>query len=116
MLANQPSSVFAVASGFGPEARRVRGHLDRQARAVEDFVRVDVRQRHFGGRDQIESTLVGELEQIGFELGKLTGAKQRVRSHDERRQHFFVAVPLRLQLETEVYKRSFESRAQASEN
>src|SRR6266567_4770774 len=59
MLANQPSSVFAVASRFGPEARRIRGHLDRQARAVEDFVRVDVRQRDFGGRDQIESTLVG---------------------------------------------------------
>src|SRR6185295_11264912 len=53
MLPNKPASVLSVAPGFGPEARRVRGHLYRQPAAVQYFIGIDVRERHFGRRYQI---------------------------------------------------------------
>ena len=53
VLANQSADVLAVRSGFASEARRVGGVADRQLAAVENLAAVQVRQRHFGRRNQI---------------------------------------------------------------
>ena len=54
MLPDQPAHIGAVRTGFAAEARRVRRVADRQLAAVEDLAAMHVRQRHLGGRHQVE--------------------------------------------------------------
>ena len=97
MLADQAARVGAVRSGFAAEARRVGRVLQRQLPAVEDLAAIQVRDRHFRRRDQIEIPLAGDLEQILLELRQLPGAVQRRRRHQKRRLDFGVAVLARVQ-------------------
>ena len=77
MLADQAAHVLAVGSRLAAEARRVGGVADRQLAAVENLAAMEVGQRHFGGRNQIEIPVAGDLEEIGFELRQVAGADQR---------------------------------------
>ena len=77
MLADQAAHVRAVRAGLAAEARRVGGVAQRQRAAVEDLVAVQVRERHLGGRDQVEIPVAGDLEQVLLELRQLAGAGQR---------------------------------------
>ena len=75
VLADQTAHVLAVRAGLAAEARRVGGVADRQLAAVEDLAAVEVGQRHFRRRHQIEIPLAGDLEEIGFELRQIAGAE-----------------------------------------
>jgi len=70
-----------------------------------------VRQRHFGGRHQVEIPVAGDLEEIGFELRQVAGAGQRGRVGQERRLDLRVAVLLRVEVEHEVDQRARQPRA-----
>jgi hypothetical protein len=92
VLSNQPADILAVRTGLAPETRRVGGVLDRQIAAVEDLAAMQVRQRHFGGRDEVQVPVAGDLEQVGFELRQVPGPDERCRIHHERRLHLAIAV------------------------
>ena len=77
VLADQAAHVGAVRAGLAAEARRVRGVADRQLAAVEDLAAMHVRQRHLGGRHQVQIPVAGDLEQIRLELRQVAGAGQR---------------------------------------
>ena len=100
-------------SGLAPEARRVSGVAPRQQPAVDDLLAVQVRERHFRRRDEIEVPVAGDLEEVGFELRQVAGSLQRGRVHQERRVHLDVAVFPRVQVEHEVDERPPHPRAGA---
>ncbi|MCG3162393.1 MAG: hypothetical protein JMDDDDMK_03643 [Acidobacteria bacterium] len=77
---------------------------------------MQIRQRHFGGRNQIVIALESQLEQIGFKFRKLSRAEERVVIDDERRQHLSITVLGRVQVEHEIDQRAFELRAEAGQN
>ena len=52
VLADHAARVLAVGTGFAAEARRVRSVAARQRAGLEDRFPREVRDRHFGGRDQ----------------------------------------------------------------
>jgi hypothetical protein len=76
MLPNQPAHVGAVRSGFAAEARRIGGVLQRQQSPVENLTAIQIRHRHFGGRNQVQVPFAGDLEQILLELRQLPGPVQ----------------------------------------
>ena len=75
---------------------------------------MQVRQRHFGGGDEIEA-LAG-AEQVLLELGKLPGAEERLGIDEKRRVHLFVSVRARLEVEHERSERAGEASARAGQN
>ena len=77
---------------------------------------MQVGERHFRGRDQVEVPVAGDLEQILLELRQVAGAAQRVGVDEERRLDFGVAVLARVQLEHEVDQRAREPRARAHQH
>ena len=116
MLPNQPAHVGAVRSGFAAEARRVGGVLQRQQSPVENLAAIQIRHRHFRGRNQVQIPLAGDLEQILLELRQLPGAVQRRRRHQERRLHFGVAMLVAVQRQHEIDQRALELRAGAHQH
>ena len=92
VLADQAADVGAVRAGLAAEARRVGGVLDRQQAAVEDLVAIQIGDRHFGGRDQVEVPVAVDLEEVRLELRQLAGAEQGGAVDQERRLHLGVAV------------------------
>ena len=75
---------------------------------------MQVRQRHFGGRDQIQIPVAGDLEQVLLELRQVARAAQRVGVDEERRLDFAIAVLARVQIEHEVDQRARQPRAGAA--
>ena len=115
MLPNQPAHVLAVRARLAAETRRVGRVLQRQRVAVQDFVAMKVRQRHFRGRNQEQIPLAGDLEEVRFELRQLAGRFER-RAIDEIRRHDLqVPVLARVQVEHEVGQRSRQPRARAEQ-
>ena len=110
VLANQPAHVGAVRSGLAAEARRVGRVANRQRAAVENLAAVHVRQRHFGGRNQIQIPVAGDLEQVGLELREIAGSGQRRLVGQKRRRDLRVPVRARVQVEHEVDQRPLEAR------
>jgi hypothetical protein len=116
MLAYHSARIATVAAGFRTEARRMRSHFDRQGIDGKNFVTHDIRQRHFGSRDQIQGFALAFLaafldgEQIGFELRQLTGALQRSSVHDIRRIAFGITVFCGMRVEHELRKRAMQTR------
>ena len=110
VLANHAAGITAIGTGFTAEARGMGGELERQTAGVDDLVAHHVGQRHFGGRDQEEITIVVELEQVFLELGQLAGAHQGVAVDDIGYVIFFVAMLQRLLVEHELHQRTVQAR------
>src|SRR5262245_25708273 len=116
MLADQSAHVLPVRAGLAPETRRVRRVANRQLAAVEDLAAVQVRERYFGGWNEIEVPLAGDLEEVLLELRQLAGAGQRRGVRHKRRLDFAVAMLTRVQIEHEVDERAGEARARAAQH
>ena len=111
MLADQAAHVGAVRSRFASEARRVGRVLQRQLTPVENLFAMEIRQRHFGRRNQEQIPVARDPEQILFELRQVARARQRRAIHHERRLDFAVAVLARVQIEHEIDQRAREPGA-----
>ena len=116
MLPDEAADVLSVRSGFAPEAGRIRRIANRQLAAVEDFATVHVRQRHFGGRDEIQVPLAGDLEKVGFKLRQLSCSHQRCGIDEDRRLYFGVRMLARVQIQHERDERAFESSSSACQD
>ena len=92
---------------------RVGRVVPRQQPAVEDLLAVQVRERHFRRRDEVEIPVARNLEEVGLELRQVPGAEERRRVHQERRVHLDVAVLPRVQVEHEIDERPRHARAGA---
>ena len=77
---------------------------------------MQVGQRHFRGRNQIEIPVAGDLEEVLLELRQVAGAAQRRRIDEERRLDLGVAVLARVQVEHEVDERARQPRARAHQH
>ena len=77
---------------------------------------MQVRERHFGGRDQEQIPVAGDLEQILLELRQVARAGERRAVDEERRLDLAVAVLARVQVEHEVDERAREPRAGAEQH
>ncbi len=99
---DQPAGVPPVRAGLRTEARGVRGQCQRQLGRRHDLVRVQVGQRHLGGRDQ-EQVAVGDArpEQVLLELRQLPGAGHGAAVHQVRHRVLDVAVPAGVQVQQE---------------
>src|SRR5882672_7576242 len=98
MLPDETANVLSVGSRLAPEARRVRGVANRQLASVEDFAAMQVRERHFRGRHEIQVPVARDLEQVRLELRQISGAGQRRGVDQERRLHFAVAMLARMEI------------------
>ena len=67
---------------------------------------MEIRQRHFGGRHEIQVPVAGDLEEVLLELRQVPGAGERRRVHEKRRLHLRVAVLARVEVEHEVDERA----------
>ena len=74
---------------------------------------MQVRQRHFRGRNQVQVPVARDLEQVLLELRQVAGAAQRLGVDEKRRLDLEVAVLARVQVEHEVDQRAREPRAGA---
>ena len=99
--------------GFAPKTRSVGRVVPGQEAAVHDLLAVQVRERHFRRRDEVEVPLTRDLEEVLLELGQVSRPEQRRRVHQERRVHLDVAVFPRVQVEHEVDERPRHARAGA---
>ena len=125
VLANDAARVFAGGSGLGAKAGRVGREADGQARFVEDFVAIEIGDRNLGGGDEPVVVVfefaaadrlrvgIGAAEKVFGKLGQLAGSEQALAVDHEGRQHFGVAVLLRVQVEHEADEGPFEPRARA---
>ena len=125
MLADDAARVLAGGAGFGAEARRVGRERDGQARFVENLVAIEIGDGNLGGGDEPVVVVfvfaarggfrvgIGAAEQVLGKLGQLAGAEERLGIDHERRQHFGVAVLLRVHVEHEADERALEARARA---
>jgi hypothetical protein len=71
VLPDEPAHVRAVGSGFAAETRRVGRVGQRKQPAVENLFAMEVRQRHFGRRNQEQIPVAGDLEQSSSNFGRL---------------------------------------------
>src|SRR5688572_19970199 len=94
VLANETACVLAIRAGLAAKAWRVRAERPRQRGAVENLVTIPIGHRHLSRRNEVKRLLATEFEQILFELRKLSGASQRIRIHDERREHLGITLLL----------------------
>ena len=114
VLANDAAHIFAVRSGFAAKAWRVGSERNRQARLIQNFIAIKVRDRNFCSRNQPQIFFaMRHAEKIGGKLGQLSGAVHRIRIHQIRRQNLGVSMLARMQIEHEVRQRAFELRAQS---
>ena len=111
VLADQAAHVLAVRPRFAAETHRVGRVPERQLAAVEDLVAVQVRDRHFGRRHEVQVPVSGDLEEVGLELRQVAGAQQGGGVHQVRRIDLGVAVFARMQVEHEVDERAHHARA-----
>ena len=112
MLPNQPTHIFAVGTRFTAETQSRGCILYWQYLTLEYLLAVNVRERHFGGRDQeIFRTL--NLKQILFEFREIAGSRKRSAVHQRGRNDFFVAVFPRMQIQHEINQRTLKPRSRA---
>ena len=105
MLANETSHVFAVGAGLAAKTGCVGRVLQRQLVAVENFVAMEIRQRHFRRRDEEQIPLAGDLEEIRLELRQLASCLERRAIHEKRRRHLEISMLPRMKVEHEVGQR-----------
>src|SRR5581483_5044519 len=111
VLADDATHVLAVGTGFAAETWSVRGERDGQPRAIEHFVAVEIRDRHFRSRDQPQVRPLA-LEGIAGEFRQLSGTVHGIGVHEVRREDLGISVLARVQVEHEVGESAFELRTQ----
>ena len=116
VLPDQSPDIGSIGSGLTAKAGRVGGVAQWQLPAIEDLGPIQIRERHFGGRDQKEIPVAGDLEQVLLELGQVAGAAQGVSVDQERRLDLDVAVLGRVQLQHEVDERPGQARTRAHQH
>src|SRR5262249_37088883 len=116
VLADQTTDVLTVGPGLAAKAGRVRRVAERQLAAVEDFVAVEIGQRHFRRRHEIQIPIAGDLEEVRLELRQIAGAGQRGGVDEKRRLDLAIAVLARVQIEHEVDERARQPRARAAQH
>src|SRR2546423_15590528 len=102
MLAYDAARVAPVTARLRTKARRISDESLRQLRLVQNLIAVDVRDRHFRRRDEIQPALVLQLKQIGLELRQLRRAEQRIFVDDKRRQSLFITMLVRMYVNHEI--------------
>ena len=125
VLADDAARVLARRAGLGAEAGRVGRERDGQPRFVENLVAIEIGDGNLGGGDEPVVVVfelaargglgigIGAAEEVLGKLGQLAGAEERLGVDHERRQHFFVAVLLRVQVEHEADERPLQPRPRA---
>src|SRR5882672_9775897 len=108
MLANQPSNVLSVRSSLASKAGRVRRVVKRQNSPVENLFSVQIRQRHFCRRDQVQIPVAADLEKVCFELGEVARPSERRPVDEQRRLDLSVAMLTGVQIEHEVDQRALQ--------
>src|SRR6185437_10554603 len=106
----------AVGSGLAAEARGVGRVAQWQAAAVEDLAAMQVGQRHFSGRNQIQIPLTRDLEEILLELRQIAGPAQRLAVDEKRRLDLAISVLARVEVEHEVDERPRQARARSAQH
>ena len=112
VLANEAARVAPRAASFCTEACRVARVALGQFPAVEDFVAVIVRRRHFRRRHEVVVEAF-EFEHVLGELRQLSRADHARLVRDVGREHFRVAVLRRVQIHHEVDAGAFEPRTES---
>ena len=82
---------------------------------LHDLLAVEVGQRHFGRRDEIEVSIV-DPEQVLFEFGELPRALEGVGGDEQRGAHLEIAVLTGVKLEHELSEGSLEPRSKPGEH
>ena len=115
MLADHAARILAVAARLRPEARRVRGELDRQRFCCEDLIAHLVGQRNFRGRNEVQllaltvAAALARGKHVLLELGQLPRAQQRLRVDDVRRVALGVAMLARVHVQHELRERTMQA-------
>ena len=107
VLTNHAASIATIAARFAAEARRMRHILNRQV--IDNFIAIEIGDRHFSRGNQIELTLIVELKQILFKLRQLAGAKQRLAVNDIRYIDFFIAMIINVRVQHKLRQRSMQA-------
>ena len=115
MHADEAARAESGGTRFPAEAGSVGRVFDRELLQLHDFLAMQIRDRHFGGRHKVEVVVFAPVLLI-LELGKLGGANQGLAFHQQRRAYFRVAMLLRVQIEQELNQRPFELCAFAHEH
>ncbi len=84
--------------------------LDGQVRGIEDFIAIEIRDRHLGRRDEEEVALL-DPKGVLLKLRKLAGSRHRGTIYELRRHDFGVAVLADMQIHHEVDERALEPRS-----
>src|SRR5215213_8577982 len=107
MHAEDAAGVLAGSPGLAPEAWGVGGVADRKLVGVEDLVAVQVRDRHFGSRDEVQIVARHDVHLV-FLVGYLAGPGGRRRVDDGGRPDFGHAVLAGVDVEEPVDQRALE--------
>ena len=105
--------VLSRRTGFAPETLRVCHEAHRERRCLEHLVAVQVRDRHFGRRDEKE-VLVLHGVRVVLELRQLTSARHARAIHEVGRPDLLVAVLARVHVHEIHEERSSQSGAHAA--
>ena len=108
MLADEAARVTAGCACLGTEAGGERGEAERQIGRGEDPLAHDVGEADLAGRDQ--PAAVGGAEQVLGKFGELTRAEHRLVAHQQRRDHFFIAVVAGEDVQPELAERTGKLR------
>ena len=111
----QASRVLARGAGLPPEAARVRDEAPRKVGAIDDFVPIQVRHRHFGGGNE-EEILIADRVHVVLELRELGRARHRGAIHDDRDPDFFIPVLAHVDVDEEVHERPRQARPEAAKD
>ncbi len=111
MQADKAARFLSRGAGLAAEAGGVGDVAAREVLSAEDLVLVDVRERHLGGGDQVE-TLAG-LELILLELRESRSAYKRTRVRKEGREDLRVAMLAGVRVEHQLDERPLEGGPEA---
>src|SRR5579885_2964166 len=100
MNAQEASRIFSGCARFSSKATGECGEIDGEIFSVENFIAIDIRDRNFGGWDQIEA--VGGFVKIVFEFRKIAGADETIAQHEIGRIDLFVSARERLMVGHEI--------------
>src|SRR5262245_31151611 len=109
MLSDEAVNILPIGARFAPKTRGVGDVSNRELLAFEHLFSMDIRNRHFGGRNEKEIWL-RDTKQVFFELRELAGSRHGVTIHQEGRQNLAIAMLLGVQIEHEIDQGPFKPR------
>ena len=111
MLADQAAGILARAAGFGTEAGAVGAVPQRQVVAVQDFIPVQVGNRHFRRGNQVHVHAL-QLEHVFREFRQLAGTLHAVGIYDKGREKFRIPMLGGMQVQIEIDDGPFQTGTQ----